>query len=69
MRALRTGRAVASAEQLGVAREVTERTVAYITERKQFGVPVGMFQALQHRAADLYCQVEAAASLVASTWQ
>ena len=63
---LRAGRAVAAAEQLGVAREVTERTVAYIAERKQFGVVIGMFQALQHRAADLYCQVEAAASLVAA---
>ena len=63
---LRTGRAVAAAEQLGVAREVSERTVAYLTERKQFGVQIGMFQALQHRAADLYCRVEESASLVAA---
>ncbi|MEM9724126.1 MAG: acyl-CoA dehydrogenase family protein [Pseudomonadota bacterium] len=64
--ALRTGRAVSAAEQLGVAREVSERTIAYLTERRQFGAPLGAFQALQHRAADLYCKIEESASLVAA---
>ena len=62
--ALRSGRAIAASEQLGVAREVTKRTLAYLTERKQFGVPIGIFQALQHRMAALYCQIEETASLV-----
>ncbi|KZL26024.1 acyl-CoA dehydrogenase family protein [Pseudovibrio sp. WM33] len=63
---LRSGRSIAASEQLGVAREVAERTTAYLNERKQFGVPIGMFQALQHRMADLYCQIEQTASLISS---
>ncbi len=63
---LRSGRAIAASEQLGVAREVAERTTAYLGERKQFGVPIGMFQALQHRLADLYCQIEQTASLISA---
>ncbi len=64
---LRSGRAVAASEQLGIAREVTERTTTYLNERKQFGVPIGMFQALQHRMADLYCQIEETSSLVSAS--
>lgn len=63
---LRSGRAVAAAEQLGVAREMAERTVAYLGERKQFGVQIGLFQALQHRMADLYCRIEETASLISA---
>ncbi|MCK7475173.1 MAG: hypothetical protein MZV49_20460 [Rhodopseudomonas palustris] len=47
--------AVAS-ELLGVAEGVFARTVAYLKERKQFGRLIGEFQALQHRAAHLYCR-------------
>lgn len=53
-----------SAELLGVAGEAFERTMAYLRERKQFGVPIGSFQALQHRAADLYSELELCKSLV-----
>lgn len=63
---LRSGRAIAASEQLGVAREVSERTLAYLSERKQFGVPIGMFQALQHRMAELYCRIEETASLISA---
>jgi len=49
---------------LGISSEVFERTLAYVKERKQFGVPVGSFQALQHRAAQLFCEIELLKSLV-----
>ncbi len=47
-----------AAEMLGGAAEVFERTVAYLKTRKQFGVPIGSFQALQHRAATAYVELE-----------
>lgn len=51
-------RACLAAEALGLVREMFERTLAYMKERVQFGVPIGSFQALQHRAARLYCEIE-----------
>lgn len=58
-----------SAELLGVALEAFERTMNYLKERKQFGVPVGSFQALQHRAAMLYTDLEMCKSLVLNALQ
>ena len=55
---LDAGRCAAAAELMGLADEVFNRTVAYIKERKQFGKTIGEFQALQHRAATLYCELE-----------
>lgn len=52
-----------AAELLGVLSEAFERTLAYLRMRRQFGVPIGTFQALQHRAADLFCERELAASV------
>jgi alkylation response protein AidB-like acyl-CoA dehydrogenase len=43
---------------LGVCERALEITAAYVTEREQFGVPVGTFQAVQHRAADGYIDLE-----------
>jgi acyl-CoA dehydrogenase len=57
------------AELMGVASEAFERTMAYLRERKQFGVPIGSFQALQHRAAALYSELELCKSLVLSALQ
>jgi alkylation response protein AidB-like acyl-CoA dehydrogenase len=57
---LDAGRAAAAAELLGIADEVFERTVAYLKQRRQFGRPIGEFQALQHRAAALYVDIELA---------
>ncbi len=65
-KALRTGRAVAAAELCGVAKEASERTVAYLKERKQFGITIASFQALQHRAADLYTQIQTTEAVVAA---
>ncbi len=50
--------AALSAEALGVLAKLQEDTVAYAKERKQFGQPIGSFQALQHRMVDMYMQVE-----------
>lgn len=58
-----------SAELLGLAQEAFERTVEYIKERKQFGVPVGSFQGLQHRAASLFAEIELCKSLVIRSLQ
>ena len=59
----------ASAEMLGIAREVFDRTVEYLKVRKQFGAPIGSFQALQHRAASLFGEIELCRSLVLKTLQ
>jgi len=53
-----------SAEMLGSLQECFERTIAYLKEREQFGVPIGSFQALKHRAADMFCEVELSKSCV-----
>ncbi|MEE8339644.1 MAG: acyl-CoA dehydrogenase family protein [Xanthomonadales bacterium] len=53
-----------SAELLGLAREAFERTLEYLKERKQFGVPIGSFQALQHRAAMMFGEIEQCKSIV-----
>tara|TARA_R110002072_G_scaffold108229_8_gene235104 strand:- start:5555 stop:6367 length:813 start_codon:yes stop_codon:yes gene_type:complete len=44
--------------QVGVTEEAMKRTAAYVSERKQFGVPLGSFQALAMRMADSYIDVE-----------
>lgn len=62
--ALAAGQAAVAAEMTGAAAAVTATTVAYLKERKQFGVPIGAFQALQHRAAHLWCETELTASAV-----
>jgi alkylation response protein AidB-like acyl-CoA dehydrogenase len=55
--ALTTGAALLASEQLGVAEWALETTVAYVKERHQFGRPVGSFQAVKHRLADLWVAV------------
>ncbi len=52
-----------AAEQAGAAQRALELTVAYTKTRVQFGRPIGAFQALQHRMADLHVLVESARSL------
>jgi acyl-CoA dehydrogenase len=66
---LDAGRAVLAAELLGVAEEAFERTLSYLREREQFGVKIGTFQALQHRAAHLFCEIELVRSVVLQTLQ
>jgi alkylation response protein AidB-like acyl-CoA dehydrogenase len=60
MRALNAGRAGAASELVGVAAGASEMTFEYLKQRKQFGKLIGEFQALQHRAAHLYGEIEIA---------
>jgi alkylation response protein AidB-like acyl-CoA dehydrogenase len=53
-----------SAEQIGAAERCLELTVEYAKDRVQFGRPIGSFQALKHRMADLYVTVAAAKAVV-----
>jgi alkylation response protein AidB-like acyl-CoA dehydrogenase len=55
---LNIGRGAVASEMVGVSEEVFGRTVGYLKERKQFGKLIGEFQALQHRAAQLYIEIE-----------
>jgi alkylation response protein AidB-like acyl-CoA dehydrogenase len=68
-RLLRAGRTGASAELLGVGGGAMDMTVAYLKERKQFGQLIGSFQALQHRAAHLYSEMEVARAAVLKAQQ
>jgi alkylation response protein AidB-like acyl-CoA dehydrogenase len=54
---LAAGAAMLASEQLGIAEKCLEMTVAYVKERRQFARPVGSFQALKHRLADLWVGV------------
>jgi acyl-CoA dehydrogenase len=58
-----------AAELLGLSAEAFERTVAYLKERKQFGKLIGSFQGLQHRAAELFAELELARSIVLQALQ
>ncbi|MEM1578114.1 MAG: acyl-CoA dehydrogenase family protein [Archaeoglobaceae archaeon] len=53
-----------AAQALGIAQGAYDRTVNYMKQRKQFGQPIGAFQALQHRIADLRAQIESVRLLV-----
>ena len=58
------GRIAMAAEMLGSTEAAFETTLNYLKERKQFGVEIGSFQALQHRAAQMFCEIELTKSAV-----
>lgn len=62
--ALDQARILLSAEILGGVNEVFERTLEYLKERKQFGVPIGSFQALRHRASAMFSEIEICKAVV-----
>lgn len=63
------GLALTSADLVGVMRGVLDVTVEYAAQRKQFGVPVGSFQAVQHLLADARCLLEGSVSIAAyASW-
>jgi len=68
--ALLAGAGILASEQLGAAERALEITVAYVKERRQFARPVGSFQALKHRLADLWVAVTQAraAARYAADW-
>ena len=59
-------RVAIAAEMLGNASKAFEITLDYLKERKQFGVLIGSFQALKHRAAEMYSEIELTKSAVVS---
>ena len=62
----RAGTVLAAAEAVGVAERALETSVAYAKVREQFGKPIGSFQAIKHRCADMAVRTEVARSAV--TW-
>jgi len=60
---LDVGRVCLSAEMLGIMQEAFDRTIEYLKTRQQFGVLIGTYQALQHRAVDMFCEREHSQSL------
>ena len=68
-RVLAAGRVGAAAESVGVARGAFDMTTTYLKQRKQFGKLIGEFQALQHRAAHLYSELEIARAAVIKAQQ
>src|SRR6218665_431749 len=63
--ALACARILQSAELLGVGQAMLEQTLAHLRSRSQFGVPIGSFQALQHRCVDMYIHLEVARATLA----
>ena len=63
-RILDIGRIAMAAEMLGNTESAFETTIEYLKQRKQFGVLIGTFQALQHRAAEMFCEIELTKSAV-----
>jgi acyl-CoA dehydrogenase len=61
---LEAGQAALAAESAGLAQAAFAMTTEYLKERKQFGVTIASFQALQHRAAHLWCEIEMTTSAV-----
>jgi alkylation response protein AidB-like acyl-CoA dehydrogenase len=61
--ALDIGLAALCAEAVGVMQALVDATVTYVQSRQQFGVPIGRFQALQHRIADMLIHLEQARSM------
>jgi acyl-CoA dehydrogenase len=66
---LSAGRAGLAAELSGAAQQAFEMTASYLKERSQFGKVIGSFQALQHRAAHLYCEIELVKSVTLKALQ
>ncbi len=67
MAGLNIERLIIGAQALGMAQRAFDDVLAYIKERKQFGKPIGSFQALRHRIADLGAEIEATRLLVYDT--
>jgi len=67
--ALNLGRACAAASLTGAGDQAFQTTLEYLRTRKQFGKPIGEFQALQHRAAHLFSEIEIARAAVMGALQ
>jgi alkylation response protein AidB-like acyl-CoA dehydrogenase len=67
MAGLNGERLVCAAQGLGMAQRAFDDLLIYVGEREQFGAPIGSFQALRHRIADLAIEIEAARALTYTT--
>ena len=67
MAGLNHERLIIAAQALGMAQRAFDDVLAYVKERKQFGRPIGTFQALRHRLADLATEIEADAAARSTT--
>ena len=67
MAGLNHERLIIAAQSLGIAQRAFDDALSYVKERKQFGRPIGSFQALKHRLADLATELEATRLLVYDT--
>ena len=63
---LRAGQAALAAELTGLSAGISAMTIGYLKERKQFDRTIGSFQALQHRAANLFAEIDVTASAIAA---
>jgi len=63
------GNIALAAEMLGSLQAAFERTLDYLKQREQFGAMIGSFQALQHRAAKMFCEIELSKSVVLKALQ
>src|SRR5438270_8233594 len=64
MAGLNHERLIIAAQALGMAQRAFDDVLSYVKERKQFGRPIGSFQTIKHRLADLACELEATRDLV-----
>ncbi|MBV9804915.1 MAG: acyl-CoA/acyl-ACP dehydrogenase [Solirubrobacterales bacterium] len=64
MAGLNNERLIIAAQSLGMAQRAFDDALAYVKERRQFGRPIGSFQTIKHRLADLACELEATRELV-----
>jgi isovaleryl-CoA dehydrogenase len=64
MAGLNNERLIIAAQALGMAQRAFDDVLAYVKERRQFGQPIGSFQAVKHRLADLACELSATRELV-----
>src|SRR5690606_41948676 len=60
MQVLDSGRIGIAAQAIGIARAAYEASLSYVKERKAFGAPIGSFQMIQQKLADMKCRLEAA---------
>jgi len=68
-RILDRGNIALAAEMLGSLQAAFDRTLDYLKQREQFGAVIGSFQALQHRAAKMFCEIELSKSVVLKALQ
>jgi alkylation response protein AidB-like acyl-CoA dehydrogenase len=65
----RRARLAVASEIVGVAERMLEVAAAQVSERRQFGRPIGTYQAIRHRLAEAYSELAGARSLVAMAWE